>query len=370
MVAMSQLLVQDLEQEDEEESIKVKKLLIAACRNYWENDHETLASIPTQELITELYQFHSSLSEISCHLYNIVNRLSKREKYYPVAKTLIWKMSKLYNEQIEPSKATLTSLDDPAITTNDWLIHYPQLLEVVQQLEQNPNAQRINKMLYALVKNSWENDPKVLAHYSMATLVKQVRYDYPTLERLMVNLLTILKGLNKQGIYTKVVQTIITAFSKLYNKGENLEQLQSLVESSDTTSVDAYQTNPSDITYSQEQSQNPRKYNVSYHPYQIRREIMKTANPLQVKTLFFYVANPEYDITNAGNHEVLIKTYELDQLLKDLFQQFQTVEQLQFHLEKTAIHLAYKHQQLFKLDEMINWVKVLIVSIKPFYKTT
>lgn len=370
MVSISQRLVQDLEKADEEDSIRVKKLLIAACHNYWEKEHDTLASIPTQDLIKELYQSKSSLSEISCHLYDIVNRLNKREKYYPVAKTLIWKISKLYNPNVEPSKGTLTNLDHQEMTADNWLSDYPQFWEVVQQLEQDPNAERINKMLYALVQNTWINDPNVLSHYSMATLVKQVRYDYPTLERLMIHLLKILKGLNKQGVYTNVIQTIITTFSKLYNKGENLEPLQSFVPVSDRTSVYADQTNPFDVIFSQEKSQNPRKYHLNYNPYELKRTIMKNTNPLRFKTLLFYVTNPDYDITNARNHEILIKTFELDQLLMDLFQQFQTVEQLQFYLEKTAIHLASKNQQLFKLEEVSSWVKVILVSIKPFYQTT
>ncbi len=349
--------------ESEQEVIMSKKLLFAVCRDYWENDQDTLCAIQTSELLTELHQSQRSLNEISCHLYQIVNGLNKREKYYPVAKKLIWKLSdELYDSQIKSLQDQVSSCETQQSPMNAPSTHHPLILEIAKIFEQDDNAQRIHKMLFALSQKCWENNPDIFTKYSLEELIPQVRYAHPTLERLSINLLKIIKGLNKQGIYTQVAQTIIRQFSKLYEQKNDLYKLRSFVKFSQESDSKSTQTIPL-----AQSSKEPRKYYLNYNPYQLRQQIIHNRNPLRVKSLLFYVLHPEYEMEKQEENNFLIQSDELDDMLLQLFQKFTTVQELQSQLESTALRFAAIYPNILNVEDSLDIVQAIVASMKPIY---
>jgi hypothetical protein len=370
MVSVSKSRSQDIEQQYH--VIMMKKLLFATCRNYWENDHNILLSTRTGDLIAELRQTQPTLREVQQRLTQVVEGLNKPEKYYPIAKTLFGKISKIYGEVIDdesltlflPSNSTQPPMN-PSLTENN-----PQITEIVQTFEQDKNAQRIHKMLFALSKHRWENNLETLQKYPLEELIEEIYQNYPNLERVGINLLKIVKGLNKQGTYSKVADVIITQISQLYGGQVALDKLKSIINVSKQEASKAKATANQTRTVSPSKvATETRKHNFDYNPYQVRQRVMKYTNPLRVKMLLYYTLNSNPLHTQQEADGLLLKTYELDQMLMQVVREFKTIQELQDHLETTALAVSSIKSKMFKVDENLQVVKAVVMALKPLYET-
>mgnify|MGYP006423753447 CR=1 FL=1 len=366
MFSVSPSSTQSVDQQ--QKSIMMKKLLFAVCRNYWENDHIILSETKVEELVMELYESQPTLSSVQDKLREVVDGLNKREKYYPISELLMKKISKLYGGLDESVETSFTPVETQgtamlAPTTINNIIP-----NIIQSFEQNQNSQRIHKMLFALYAKRWENSPQVLLDYPLSYLIKEVYHLYSHIEEVSINLLKIVKGLNKQGIYSEVAQTIITELAQLYQEQTNVEQLKSLVQASHST-IEQAKTPSNHTTFSEKVKTGTRKHNFNYNPYEVRRQLMKATNPLQVKILLYYLLNPE-----KNNEEVInglfLKTYDLDTLLLQAVQKFKTLAELQRRLETTALDFSSNTDQtLNEVNEKLKVATAIIMSLKPLYET-
>ncbi|AFZ44984.1 hypothetical protein PCC7418_2853 [Halothece sp. PCC 7418] len=367
MVSVSQPLSQDVEQQYD--AMMMKKLLFATCRNYWENDRKKLLSTRTGELIAELRHSQPTLDEVKNRLNRVVDGLNKREKYYPVAQKLLGKISKIYGEAIDESSLTsFTSFpsESPKIPMNPSLIE-PRLAEIVQSFQKDKNAQRIHKMLFALTKHRWENKPETLSNYPLPDLIQEIYQNYPNLERVGINLLKIVKGLNKQGTYSKVAETILSELANLYGGEVELQKLKSIVNVSKQTVTSATATVTKKSLSSKVETET-RKHNFDYNPFQVRQRIMKYTNPLRVKMLLYYTLNSDPLSTQQEADGLLLKTYELDQMLMQVVRDFKTIQELQDHLETTALAVSSIKSKMFKVDENMQVAKAIVMALKPLYE--
>lgn len=367
MISVSQSLIKDLEQQ--QQSMMMKKLLFAVCRNYWENDHTTLLSTGTEELISELCHSQPTLTHAKNELNRVVNRLNKREKYYPIANILLRKISKLYGEVLDEAQASLKSLETQELPMSVPPTESSRLAEVVQIFKHHHHSQRIHKMLFAVTKQRWENDLEALEHYPLKKLIKEVRQSHPDLERLSLTLLKIVKGLNKQATYSKIAEIILTEFAKLYNEEVELDKLKSLVNVSPQTGGKAKTTGGYSNPRFKVETQT-RKPNFNYDPYPVRQRVMKYTNPLRVKMLLFYTLNPNQVNNQQQGDGLLLKTYELDKMLMQVVQKFKTIKDLQDHLETTALGISSIKSKMFNVDENLQVAKAIVMSLKPLYEAT
>jgi len=366
MVSISQPLIQAVEQQYH--SMMMKKLLFATCRNYWENDRSTLSSTRMGELIAELRQSQPTISAVRDQLNRVVDGLNKPEKYYPVAQQLLGKISQIYGETLEDPLATSLSSKLQQTSMNSSLIQSSQIAEITQNLEQDKNANRIHKMLFALTKHRWENNSETLSNYPLAQLIQEIYQNYPDLERVGINLFKIVKGLNKQGTYSKVAANIITQLAKLYGSEVELDKFKSLVNISKKTTTHTKSTESKTSSQSKVKTET-RKHNFDYNPYQVRQRIMQYTNPLRVKMLLYYSLNSSPLTTQQEADGLLLKTYELDQMLMGVVQEFKTVQPLQDHLETTALALSSAKNKMFKVDENMQVAKAIVMALKPLYET-
>jgi len=367
MVSISQSLTQDLEQQ--QQLIMMKKLLLAVCRNYWENDQTTLLSTSTKILFKEARQFYPTLNEFQHKLYQVVNQLNKREKYLPIATQLIVKLSQVYGEVTEQNQPSFHSSDAEETSVNTSLNQNSQIADIVHSFEQSNNSKRIHKMLFALSNQRWENNLETLSKYPVEQLILNIRQTYPNLERVSINLLKIVKGLNKQGIYSNIAQTIIAELAKLYHQDQDLEKLTSLVNASKQPIAQSKAT-PGSGTPQAKRETETRKHNFRYNPFPIRQRIMKYTNPLRAKMLLFYILNSHEMSSQQEIDELLLKTYELDTMLMQLVQTFRTIQELQNYLEITALTMASTNDRRFNVNENLQVIKAIVMSVKPLYQTT
>lgn len=353
--------------EQQQKSVMMKKLLFAVCRNYWENDRIILSQTQVEELVIELYQSQPTLSSVRDKLREVVDGLNKREKYYPVSELLMKKVSKLYGSSYDSVETSFTPIETQGIAMLAPTTINNIIPNIIQSFEQDKNSQRIHKMLFALYARRWENSPQVLLDYPLTYLIKEVYRLYSHIEEVSVNLLKIVKGLNKQGIYSEVAQTIIAELAQLYQEQTSVEQLKSLVQASHSTVQQAknYQT---DLTFSEKIKTGARKHNFNYNPYEVRRQLMKTANPLQVKILLYYLLNPESNKEEVING-LFLKTYNLDAMLLQAVQKFKTLAELQRCLETTALDFSSNtHKTLNGVNENLSVATAIIMSLKPLYE--
>ena len=368
MVSVSQLLTKDQNIDQQHQSMMMKKLLFAACKNYWENDRLKLSSTATSDLIAELRRSQPKLSQVRGKLERVVSNLNKPEKYYPVAEKLLGKISKLYGESIDEPLTTSSALEASGVPMDAPSTQNSKIAEIVQQFEQDRNCQRIHKMLFALTEQRWENNPETLSSYPLAQLVSEVYENCADLERLGISLLKIVKGLNKQGTYSKVSEKIIIEFAKLYDEDTQLEKLKSLVNLS-KRSVSQAKATQSQTRPTLKVETETRKHNFNYNPYQVRQRVMKYTNPLRVKMLLYHTLNYNPLSTQQGGDDLLLKTYELDQMLMQVVREFKTLRELQDNLEATALAISSIRSKMSNVDENLQVAKAIAMSLKPLYET-
>jgi len=364
MTSVSESLVQDLEEQHQQ--MMMKKLLFAACRNYWETDHITLLSTDTSTLVRELRESYPTLAEVKGKLEQVVSNLNKPDKYYPIANKLVGKISKLYGEALDHSPVSVSALESPETTMNAPLTKSSQLTNIVHEFEHDRTSQRIHKMLFALSKQRWENNYETLSQYPLQQLVQEVHQNYSDLERLALSLLKILKGLNKQRTYSKVSQSIIAQFAKLYKGEIDVEPLQSLVDLSKQSSKQCKTTETHASTRSHVGTET-RKHNLNYNPYQLRQRVMKYTNPLRVKMLLYYTLNSSSIETHQEADGLLLKTYELDKMLMEIVREYKTLQELQDNLEATALGISSLRNKMSNVDENLQVAKAIVMSVKPIY---
>jgi hypothetical protein len=83
--------------ENHEESARIKKLIFAACKQYWENDSEVINMYDLRELLLELYELYPNQKRLQKTLDKIVNSINRRNFYSFIADTIISQVSYLYN---------------------------------------------------------------------------------------------------------------------------------------------------------------------------------------------------------------------------------------------------------------------------------
>lgn len=99
--------------------LRIKKLLLYACRRRWENDPVQLNAVSLQDLIREARSTFTTLEALRTRLYVVVSNLSKQAEYKLIADLILNQVSCLYTQQ--PSIAP--PLSSPTPTSPDLTQH-------------------------------------------------------------------------------------------------------------------------------------------------------------------------------------------------------------------------------------------------------
>lgn len=83
------------------EAVRIKKLLFATCKQYWENDPNTINQYSFSDLIAEARQLYLELDHIQAEINRIVGTLNRQSVYSFVANIIIYEITPLYENQSE-----------------------------------------------------------------------------------------------------------------------------------------------------------------------------------------------------------------------------------------------------------------------------
>jgi hypothetical protein len=82
--------------DEHEQRIRIKKLMLGACRNRWENDSRKINQLELSALVRELYERSPNLERLSWILIHVVSRVNKIALYFSIAHFVFCQLRLLY----------------------------------------------------------------------------------------------------------------------------------------------------------------------------------------------------------------------------------------------------------------------------------
>ncbi|MEG4088788.1 hypothetical protein [Microcoleus sp. Pol12B4] len=224
--------------------------------------------------------------------------------------------------------------------------------EVVRELEQDVNLSRIKKIIFFACKESWENDPAQLASADVRLLIEELCAKYSRLEDIEAVLNNIVSKVNKKTEYALVADLIVCQLSRLY-EFEDFTKLEINISSFGGQEAPAFEEHfSSEVPSSEERARNPGNL------FDVRQKILQQTNPLRAKILIFSTLYHEF--TFSDRDWLLLKTQELDNLLRQLFNVCGSLAELESRLYTTASNLDNR-------DENDQAASVIIKAMNPCY---
>ncbi len=224
--------------------------------------------------------------------------------------------------------------------------------EVVRQLEQDVNLSRIKKIMFFACKDSWENDPAQLASANVRSLIEEICTKYSKLEDIEAVLNSIVAKVNKKDEYALVTDQILCQLSRLYEY-QDFTKLETNISNFGGPEAPAFDDHFS--------SQLPAEESNERDPgnlFDVRQKILQQTNPLRAKILIF--STLYHHFTFSDRDWLLLKTQELDKLLRQLFNVCGSLAELESHLYTTAGNLD-------NTDECEQAANVIIKAMNPSY---
>jgi hypothetical protein len=373
MVSLLNEVIQDLEQH--QNALRIRKMLFCATKNKWENNTNTLLSLPMRELVQEILDLNSTIDQLSISLYEIVKNLNRQTEYASVANTIISYIGKLYDDSAE---ATQIIAFKPQ--KHETLSQSPiSVQDVAQTLDTHPESLRIRKILFCICNNQWVNDPDTVLEIPIEELVQNAYQLHPTLNALSLVLQQIVDSLNRKTEYSSVANTIIDCFEQLYQTSEGdttatknkTQPLNSKIERKPRQPTDSKKEafppteplkstvvpTPSQESLDELNAQLAQKSN-TYDPFAVRLEVMKYSNPLRAKILAFSILEHPFDY--KGKDWSSLRTIELDELLLKVYQKYETLSELETQLCEMA-------RTLEDPEESLQAAHAIARAMKPFY---
>ena len=319
--------------EQDANAVRIKKLILYACKNWWENDLDRLNVISLQNLVQELRYLNPTLEHLQYKLNLLVGTLSKQDEYLQVANTIIEHLAGLYRT---------AAIEKPTINANplDGIGGELQT-QITHALEQEANSGRIKKLMICAARKCWEPDPIKVAQADIKNLVSDLAHQYPTIESLQIGLAAIVKSLNKPTEYAPIANMILREMGKLYVQADEVLLSESAHDQSSQTPNQPTQTADSTVSL-----------------FDIRLEIIKFANPLRAKILLFSLLY--YPFTGKEQDWSNLKLYSLEGLLRSVTAVSSSLEVLKVKLEEMAHCLS-------PTEDYLEVASVIFKSIKPGY---
>ncbi len=111
-----------------EESVRMRKLIFAACKQYWENDINVIETYDLPELLLELRQLYPNAKRLRKALDNVVSTINRQNFYSFIADTIVTEMTYLYkydtvesteDSSVEEEETQLIKAKTPRKSSNE-----------------------------------------------------------------------------------------------------------------------------------------------------------------------------------------------------------------------------------------------------------
>lgn len=214
-----------------------------------------------------------------------------------------------------------SALDSTADSTCLVTVTSDSLLETaIRGLDFNPQSLRIRKLLFALTKNAWENDPTVLRQFEFRPLLIALRQRYPTLSELRIQLTCLIAGLNRKATYTALADTLVIQLEPWY---QSFHEADSANTGSSATGILAGWE-------------------------ETIAALEQISNPLRMRKLLFCMVNSTWE-----NDPQVLNAYPLERLVEEAFQVIPTQKDLKYHLRRIIKRLNRKPEYIQVANEII-----------------
>lgn len=224
--------------------------------------------------------------------------------------------------------------------------------EVVRELEQDVNLSRIKKIIFFACKECWENDPAQLASANVRSLIEELCAKYSRLEDIEAVLNSLVAKVNKKTEYALVTDQIVCQLSRLYEY-QDFTKLEINI-----SNFGGYEAPAFDDHFSSEMpAAEPRERDPG-NLFDVRQKILQQTNPLRAKILIFSTLYHEF--TFSDRDWLLLKTQDLDNLLRQLFNVCSSLAELESQLYRTAGNLD-------NTDECDQAASVIIKAMNSCY---
>ncbi|MDF0552558.1 hypothetical protein [Kamptonema sp. UHCC 0994] len=208
--------------------------------------------------------------------------------------------------------------------------------EVVSILENDVNAQRIKRLILFACKEIWENDSTVLERTDLREIIRNLCIKFSQVEDIEAVLNSIVSKVNKKTEYALIATTIITQITRLYEEEDT--EVETTISNSFAFQVPTYFVEPLNSTQPAEtEEQEEEELNKPGYLFDVRQKILQQTNPLRAKILIFSTLYHEFSFSERDWS--LLKTQELDHLLRQLLNACPTLTELESQLYRTANHL-------------------------------
>lgn len=118
------------------EAARIKKLIFAACKQYWENDSNVIEMYELKELLMELYQLYPTAKRLRKTLDKIVASINRQNFYSFIADTIMGELSYLYKHDMAASEDSQGEKDEETM-----LIRAQKQPPSVEQKETQDNTE-------------------------------------------------------------------------------------------------------------------------------------------------------------------------------------------------------------------------------------
>jgi hypothetical protein len=224
--------------------------------------------------------------------------------------------------------------------------------EVVRTLEQDVNVARIKRIIFFACKEYWENDAQQLENVDLGSSIEELCGKYSRLEDIENVLTNIVSKVNKKTEYTLVADQIVCQLSRLYEY-QDFTKLETNISNFGGEESPAFQDEfQAELPVAPEITRDPGNL------FDVRQKILQQTNPLRAKILIFSLLYHEF--TFSDRDWLLLKTQELDNLLRQLFNVCLTLGELETQLYRTAGNLDNK-------DESDRAASAIIKAMAPCY---
>lgn len=266
------------------------------------------------------------------------------------------------------------------------------LKEVIDSLEQDSNVLRIKRLILFTCHDTWSNDVNEVKAIHMRRLVGELMNQFPDLSVLKHKLNSHVKQLSKQSDYLLAADTLIDGMGFLYqmrSEGKLPDSLlnpvlpppplpaiangKSIKGNGKVNIGDPRQRDKQDPPHTQEsfnahdeagemdnQATIPHRHNLKYltNLFDLRTDISRNISPLHAKILLFSSLN--YNFSPQEKDWSPLYTYDLDDLLQTIFQNYETFEGLESRLNQVS-------QTLDQPEDAKRAAAVILQVLKPFY---
>ena len=222
---------------------------------------------------------------------------------------------------------------------------------IVKEFEEDADLMRIKKVIYYACENKWENNETKLKKINLKELIGDLYNKIENKETLDKRLYGIVSKVNKKTEYSLLAQKIIDSMGKLYPQEEEMTVMEyslswSLAGSHEQTVL------KEKLVVKESYPRDPGKL------FDVREKIIQATNPLKAKIIIF--STVEHQFYFSDRDWLLLKTKNLDNLLRQIFNLCPSITELEFSLYSAANNFEDP-------DEYTQVANIIIKALTPCY---